>query len=78
MEITKTSQLTGLVHTREISVTDNQIDDWMSGTLIQDAMPDVSPDDREFLITGITPKEWADAFGEPARRLRDAFGEPRR
>ncbi len=64
MEITKTSQLTGLVHTREINVTDDQIDDWMGGMLVQDAMPDVSPDDREFLMTGITPKEWTDAFGE--------------
>ena len=31
-------------------------DDWSSGELIQNAMPNVSPSDREFLITGICDK----------------------
>jgi len=32
--------------------------------LIQDVMPDISPDIREFLMTGISPKEWWDLLGE--------------
>jgi hypothetical protein len=63
MLIRKTSGLTGKVHDRDIPVTQEQINDWLSGMLIQVAMPDVSPEDREFLMTGITPEEWKDVFG---------------
>ena len=37
---------------------------WQSGELIQNALPDVSLDDREFLISRICPKCWDDMFGE--------------
>ena len=33
-----------------------------AGTRIQDAMPNVSANDREFLITGICPKCWNSTF----------------
>jgi hypothetical protein len=35
-----------------------QISRWRTGELIQDAMPNLSADDREFIKTGITPEEW--------------------
>jgi len=35
---------------------------WQSGALIQVALPDLSPDDREFLISGITPAAWNQIF----------------
>ena len=63
MLITKVSQLTGMRHTRDIDVTNEQIDAWQQGALIQDVMPDLSPDNREFIMTGITATEWADTFG---------------
>jgi len=47
----------------DIPVTQSQIDAWESGTLIQDAMPNVSADHREFLKTGVTPDEWVNTFG---------------
>ena len=50
-------------NTMDIPVTQSQIDDWESGTLIQDAMPNVSANDREFLKTGVTPQEWINTFG---------------
>jgi len=31
---------------------------------IQDILPDFSADQREFLMTGITPAEWDESFGE--------------
>ncbi len=31
---------------------------------IQDVFPHLTADEREFLMTGITAKEWKDAFGE--------------
>ncbi len=34
------------------------------GLRIQDAMPTVSADDREFIISGISPKGWEQTFGK--------------
>ena len=62
MQITKTSMFSGNTATREIPVTQAELDDWTSGTLIQDAMPSLSADDREFLMTGATPEEWNEMF----------------
>ena len=64
MQVTKTSILTGVTHTIDIpNLTEDQVNALMSGTVIQKAMPHLSSDHREFLKTGITPKEWADVFG---------------
>ena len=63
MSITKRSMFTNKEHTREINVSQVQIDSWQGGMLIQEAMPHLSADDREFLMTGVTPEEWTDAFG---------------
>jgi len=48
----------------DIDVTDEQLQDWREGTAIQDAMPNLTPDEREFIKTGITPKEWEEMFGD--------------
>jgi len=37
---------------------------WLMGAHIQDAMPDVSDGDREFLISGISPAGWDRLFAE--------------
>jgi len=63
MLIKKKSPFTGKVNEREIDVSQRQLNSWNSGTLIQNAMPNLSADDREFLMTGITPEEWDNAFG---------------
>lgn len=62
--ITNRSQLTGVEHTRKINVSAKQIELWEGGALIQDVMPHLSDEDREFLMTGITPEEWDAHFGE--------------
>jgi len=58
MKITRTSILTGITRTIDLPVTPGQILDLKGGTLIQTAMPDLSADDREFIMTGITGDEW--------------------
>lgn len=58
MKITRTSRYSGVERTMEIPVTQKQLDTWKGGALIQDAMPDLSADEREFLMSGITPEEW--------------------
>jgi hypothetical protein len=58
MKITRKSPFSGQENTREINVTPEQLAAWYDGELIQRAMPHLSPDDREFIMTGITPEEW--------------------
>lgn len=63
MLITRRSPFTGQVNMKEIDVTEDQLDRWSAGELIQNVMPHLSADDREFLMTGITAEEWANTFG---------------
>ena len=62
MLITRTSPFSGNTNSMEIEVTQEQLSSWESGTLIQNAMPNLSADEREFIMTGITPDEWDSAF----------------
>ena len=43
-------------------LTKDQFDKWRAGEHIQAVMPSLSPDEREFLKTGITPEEWNKMF----------------
>ena len=58
------SQLSGKTHSMEIDVSEKQIALWREGALIQDVMPSLSADEREFLMTGITPDEWNEMFAQ--------------
>jgi hypothetical protein len=58
MLIERKSILSGNVNVMDIDVTPTQIDAWKNGMLVQSAMPDLSADEREFIMTGITPNEW--------------------
>ena len=64
MLITKKSMVTGNNATKNIDVTQTQLNAWENGALIQDAMPQVSLSDREFIKTGITNDEWNNLFKE--------------
>lgn len=37
---------------------------WRAGHMIQDAMPDLTPDQREFILSGMTPAEFDQLVGE--------------
>ena len=60
LSVTKPTMLSGLENTMVLDITFEQYDAWRGGALIQDAMPNLTPDEREFLMTGITSEEWAD------------------
>lgn len=65
IKVTKTSPFTGNTHTLEIPCTVEQLERWKSGEgLIQNIMPDVPSELREFLMTGITPEEWDKFIGD--------------
>jgi hypothetical protein len=58
MLITNISMVTGMSRTINIPVTQGQLDKWKNGELIQVAMPNLTADQREFIMTGIASKEW--------------------
>lgn len=64
MQITRKSIFTGKTQTKEINCTPEQIKEWEQGVLIQYAMPQVSADDREFIMTGADATEWDTLFKE--------------
>lgn len=65
MLITKQSSITGKTHTRDIPITADQLNVLgVSPLPIQQILPNLSADDREFLMTGITPEEWGEFIKE--------------
>ena len=64
MKITKHSLFTSIPHTMDLPITEEQLQAWRSGTVIQEAMPQLTPEQREFLITGTTTDEWLQFMDE--------------
>ena len=62
MQITKVSPRTGQENTMDINVTEEQIAAWKAGGMIQSVMPKLTPDEREFLMTGYTQADWDAIF----------------
>jgi len=62
MLVTMTSIVSGKTTTRDIDVEPEQVKAWQNGMLIQDAMPELSAPDREFIMSGITQEEWNGIF----------------
>ena len=62
MKITRTSRLTGKTSVMYLDITKEQLFSWVDGELVQNAMPQLSAEEREFLVTGITPDEWDSVF----------------
>lgn len=62
MLIKRISMLSNIEHEMEIDVKEEQIKQWQEGMLIQDAMPQLTADEREFIMTGITSEEWDNLF----------------
>ena len=52
----------GEVHAVEVNLA--QYKAWQNGELIQNAMPDLTPTEREQLISGLCPRCQAEMFGE--------------
>jgi hypothetical protein len=61
MLITRTNPFTGKTNTRDLDVTEAQmIAYYEEGVLLQNAFPNLSADDREFIKTGID--NWDEMF----------------
>lgn len=69
LQITRISDVSHKENTMELPVTEDQLRNWLGdsthrGQLIQYVMPHLSSEQREFLISGCTPEEWARIVGE--------------
>lgn len=67
MLISKTSPLTGCVHSMEIAVDAIELLAYLDGfdpRPIQAAFPTLTPEEREFIMTGVTTEEWNAFLGD--------------
>ena len=64
MNITRICPFTSRGNVRHIDgATPEGLAAWKNGARIQDALPEVSPAEREFIMTGIPPAMWEHVFG---------------
>jgi len=63
MQITRANPFTGKETTLDLDITVQQIEAYEQGALIQDAFPNLTAGEREFLKTGITDEDWDKMFG---------------
>lgn len=64
MEIKRISQYSGKENKMDLPITLEQLIRWKSGELAQRVFPHLSMAEREFLITGMTPEEWDELYGD--------------
>jgi hypothetical protein len=66
-KIYNTSMFTGELRSMDMPVSPAKIQAWRESPdrpLIQDAFPELTVDQREFILTGIIPNEWEGFFSE--------------
>jgi len=59
------SMFTGKTREVFMKITQEQIDARNAGALIQVAFPNLTPEEREFIMTGIYNEEWEKGLGKP-------------
>jgi hypothetical protein len=64
VKITRISPFSGKENTQELDITMLEHMKWIEGTVIQHAMPRLTADEREYVMTGILPDEWDKMMGE--------------
>ncbi len=62
MIITRKSPISKLENSMDLDITEEQIQKWQQGELIQNAFPNLTASEREFIKTGITDLEWEMMF----------------
>lgn len=69
MKIQMRSVATGRLNEMEINTTPEKVKEWChipfsERPYIQDFFPELNADEREFILSGSTPEEWKELFGE--------------
>lgn len=63
MLVTKKSPVTKRENTMDLPITEEQLKRWRSGELVQNVFPHLTPDQREFMMSGMTNDDWKATFG---------------
>jgi hypothetical protein len=63
LKVTRKSQMSGITRTLELNITSDQMKAYETKLLVQDAFPQLTADEREFIKTGVTAEEWEEMFG---------------
>ena len=71
MKITRKSEFSGITRELDLPITEEQYKAWQDGMMIQEAMPHLTNDQREFLLSGMTKEEWDQAFPEDDEGIGD-------
>lgn len=64
MIVKRTCPFTGKLHEVDLPITEEQYKQWEMGEFVQDAFPNLTPDQREYIISGIYPGEWDKWMGK--------------
>jgi hypothetical protein len=64
MLLTRTSIVSGITRTKEIDVTQEELQRHENGELPQKIWPHLTDSDREFIISGMIDEEWTAVFPE--------------
>ena len=66
IQVTRQSVITKKMNTMELPIKQEHLDiyDTVGDILVQDAFPNLDKEQREFLISGITPQEWNKYIGD--------------
>lgn len=65
MIVTRKSMLSGIERSIDLPITEEQVRRWNAREgYIQEIFSNLSADEREFIMTGITAEEWDDTFKE--------------
>lgn len=64
MKVTRVHPFTGKSNTLELNITQEQLDRHAHGEFIQNVAPNLTPDEREFIISGLLPGEFDELFDE--------------
>lgn len=62
MIIRRRSPRTGIVNEMDLNITEEQMQRFLNGALIQNAFPTLTADEREFILTGYTKEDWDAMF----------------
>ena len=65
MIVTRTSPFSGKRATMDLAITEQEVQNYKDGALLQNAFPNIDAGEREFYKTGITSQEWDSMFGGP-------------
>lgn len=68
MILKRVSPFDGSINEMEINMGEEEFNEayneWQAGVLVQNAFPQLTTDQREFIMTGITPTQWDQMTGE--------------